>query len=75
MVVTTVWYPGDPESQRVLIELLSGICRSCKRGLFQCCNNGAINGVTRWGGCMQLLSVSFDLARESDESQMPNIAL
>lgn len=27
-----------------------GTCRSCKRGLFQCCDNGAINGVSRWGG-------------------------
>ena len=75
MVVTTVWYPADSESWIVLIELLSGTCRSCKRGMFQCCDNEAINGVTRWGGCMQLLSVPFNLARESDECQMPNIAL
>lgn len=27
-----------------------GTCRSCQRGLFQTCDNGAINGVTRDGG-------------------------
>lgn len=28
-----------------------GVCRSCKRGLFQICSNEQINGVTRHGGC------------------------
>jgi D-arabinose 1-dehydrogenase-like Zn-dependent alcohol dehydrogenase len=28
-----------------------GTCRSCRRGLFQMCDNEAINGVTRVGGC------------------------
>lgn len=28
-----------------------GTCKQCNRGLFQICNNGAVNGVTRNGGC------------------------
>lgn len=28
-----------------------GTCKSCNRGLFQMCQNEAINGVTRNGGC------------------------
>ncbi len=28
-----------------------GTCRQCNQGLFQMCDNGQINGVTRDGGC------------------------
>lgn len=28
-----------------------GTCRSCNRGLFQCCENAKVNGVYRDGGC------------------------
>ena len=28
-----------------------GTCRSCNRGLFQICDNAAVNGVSRDGGC------------------------
>ena len=33
------------------METALGTCQSCKRGVFQMCQNEAINGVTRDGGC------------------------
>jgi D-arabinose 1-dehydrogenase-like Zn-dependent alcohol dehydrogenase len=33
-----------------------GTCRQCNQGLFQMCDNGQINGVTRDGGCKWLNS-------------------
>lgn len=33
-----------------------GTCKSCKRGLFQMCSNGQVNGVTQWGGCTYMLT-------------------
>ncbi len=37
-----------------------GACSSCSRALYQMCENGAINGVTRNGGCMLIAGESSD---------------
>ena len=34
-----------------ILMLLIGTCKACKKGLFQMCDNEAINGETRDGGC------------------------
>ncbi|KAJ4245719.1 hypothetical protein NW762_013843 [Fusarium torreyae] len=39
-----------------------GTCRSCRRGLFQTCSNGAINGVTMNGGYAEYVSLRAEAA-------------
>ncbi|KAF2669863.1 alcohol dehydrogenase [Microthyrium microscopicum] len=39
-----------------------GTCRSCRRGLFQCCENGAVNGVSRVGGYAEYTTLRSEAA-------------
>ena len=41
----------------MLIRLLLGTCLACRRGHFQVCAHGSINGVTKDGGCEWLVFV------------------
>ena len=36
-----------------------GTCKACKKGIFQMCDNGVINGETKGGGC-ELLFFPFN---------------
>jgi D-arabinose 1-dehydrogenase-like Zn-dependent alcohol dehydrogenase len=42
-----------------------GVCKSCNRGLFQICQDAAVNGVSRDGGCEYIrpLDVSGQVGR------------
>ncbi len=33
-----------------------GTCKACKKGVFQMCDNGVVNGETKGGGCELLFS-------------------
>ena len=47
-----------------------GICNSCRRGLNQICENGAVNGVNRDGGCTFKFPFSFPSYSPFEEIQM-----
>lgn len=43
---TRKWDPSHS-----LISLGAGTCKACRKGYFQMCDNGVVNGETKGGGC------------------------
>ena len=39
-----------------------GTCKACKDGLYQMCENGAVNGVTRDGGYAEYVTMRMESA-------------
>lgn len=44
-------------SRVLLTKTILDTCHFCQRGLFQTCEQAAINGVTRYGGCMNFFFI------------------
>jgi hypothetical protein len=43
---------SDPDGKSESTDKMIGSCRACKKGFFQMCDNGVVNGETKGGGCM-----------------------
>lgn len=60
MVDMTVTGTSAADLTRGAVDRGIGTCKACKKGVFQMCDNGLVNGETKGGGCAWLFS-SFNV--------------